>query len=206
MSYLVWGAKGHCLVVVSAMRRLGLGLPEVIVDNDLHAASPLPGVLLVKGEIGLRAWLASSPSPATPRTAILAIGGSRGRDRVELANILEQKFDIKGRTLIDPLACVCDEVHIGPGSQLLARSVLQANASIGGQCIVNTGAIVEHECHIGNGVHIGPGATLAGLVQVSDFAFIGAGAIVGAGAVVTRDVRPGQVVVGVPARSISKLS
>ena len=44
---------------------------------------------------------------------------------------------------------------------------------------------------------IGSGALILGGVR------IGAGAIVGAGAVVTRDVAPGTVVAGVPARTIS---
>jgi acetyltransferase-like isoleucine patch superfamily enzyme len=43
---------------------------------------------------------------------------------------------------------------------------------------------------------IGSGALILGGVT------IGAGALVGAGAVVTRDVAPGQVVAGVPARSL----
>jgi acetyltransferase-like isoleucine patch superfamily enzyme len=45
-----------------------------------------------------------------------------------------------------------------------------------------------------NGATIGSGAVIIGDVT------IGADALVGAGAVVTRDVAPGEVVAGVPAR------
>ncbi len=75
-------------------------------------------------------------------------------------------------------------------------------------------ANVDHECKLGSGVHIAPGAVLTGWVEVQDCAMVGAGAtilpnlvigegaIVGAGAVVTKDVGDGDVVVGVPARTL----
>jgi acetyltransferase-like isoleucine patch superfamily enzyme len=46
-----------------------------------------------------------------------------------------------------------------------------------------------------SGASIGSGAVVLGGVT------IGEGAVVGAGAVVTRDVAPGEVVAGVPARA-----
>lgn len=53
---------------------------------------------------------------------------------------------------------------------------------------------------IGNGVDIGAGAVIVGNITVGD------GAIVGANAVVTRDVEPGMIVGGVPARVIGRVS
>ncbi|WP_415404541.1 sugar O-acetyltransferase [Tateyamaria sp. SN3-11] len=51
--------------------------------------------------------------------------------------------------------------------------------------------------HIGKRVWIGGGAILLAGVSVGD------GAVIGAGSVVTRDVAPGQIVVGNPARPIT---
>jgi serine acetyltransferase len=85
---------------------------------------------------------------------------------------------------------------------------------LGNACIINSSAIVEHECLINSGVHIGPGAKLAGLVEVGDYSFIGMGAIilprikigkhviVGAGAVVTKNVTDNVTVAGNPARPL----
>lgn len=54
--------------------------------------------------------------------------------------------------------------------------------------------------HIGRNAWIGRGVTILGGVE------IGAGAVVGANAVVTRNVAPGEVVAGIPARTIGKTS
>ena len=52
-------------------------------------------------------------------------------------------------------------------------------------CIINSGAIVSHDCLLGDYTNLSPGAILAGEVQV------GAGALVGMGATLNLRVRIG---------------
>lgn len=102
----------------------------------------------------------------------------------------------------DPTAVIrARSVH--PSTQVFARAVLNTDSIVGANCIINTGAIVEHDCVVGNHCHIAPGAMLMGAVTVGHGTHIGAGAVVtqgvvigdrcviGAGAVVTRDVATG---------------
>lgn len=82
---------------------------------------------------------------------------------------------------------------------------------------VEHNAVISHGCHLGDYVTVCPGAVLCGEVVVDDDVFVGAnatikhgglvigtGAIIGAGSVVLGDVAPGDVVAGVPARSIKQ--
>jgi UDP-3-O-[3-hydroxymyristoyl] glucosamine N-acyltransferase len=41
--------------------------------------------------------------------------------------------------------------------------------------IVNTGATIDHDCQIADGVHIGPGSHLCGHVGIGSATLIGAG-------------------------------
>ena len=85
----------------------------------------------------------------------------------------------------------------------MAGAIIQPGARIGRNVLVNTRAVVEHDCQIGDHCHIAPGAVLCGGVSVGEGAHVGAGAIVlggvklgagsvvAAGAVVAKDVEAG---------------
>lgn len=147
----------------------------------------------------------------------MAIGGDKGKDRIEIQEYLES-WDLQAGIAQHSTAFVANDVQLSAGCQILAQSSLCVEVTLGRSCIINTGATVDHECHLGDGVFIAPGVHLAGSVEVEDYATIytgaivlprlkiGEGSIVGAGAVVTKDIPPYTVVVGNPARTIRKIN
>lgn len=101
---------------------------------------------------------------------------------------------IQSHTFICDGVRIGDEVFVGHGVTFVNDKFPRATAETGD---LQTEAdwemlttVVEH------GASIGSGATVLGGVR------IGRGAVVGAGAVVTRDVEPGAIVVGNPARPL----
>jgi sugar O-acyltransferase (sialic acid O-acetyltransferase NeuD family) len=204
---VVWGTKGQAKVLTEFLEASGYRA-AAFFDNDPRAVSPLDGVPVHIGATGFDRWLRAGDRSLV--SFAVAIGGDRGRDRLDIHQLLAAG-GLAPATLVHPTAFVARDAVLGGGSQILVRACVCTRATLGLECIVNTAATVDHECELADGVHIGPGATLAGCVRVGRAAFIGAGAvvlpririgadaIVGAGAVVTRDVESGWVVAGVPA-------
>lgn len=142
------------------------------------------------------------PGPGT--LYICAIGDNRTRQKVGgTANV------------IHPRASVAKEVHLGRGLFIAANAVVNPGVKIGDGVIINTGAVVDHDCILGSWCHIAPGAVLLGRVEIGIGAMIGANAVirqglrvgewstVGCGAAVVKEIPPGEVWAGVPARKLS---
>jgi sugar O-acyltransferase (sialic acid O-acetyltransferase NeuD family) len=204
---IFWGATGQAKVLQECISYFDVQL-VALFDNNSNLSSPFEGVPLITGHKFCE-WL-KNQDPVDSLYFLVAIGGARGRDRLEIQERLEL-HGLKPFKVIHPTAFVAKNVKIGLGSQILAHSTICVDSIIGKACIINTAACIDHECKIGDGVHIGPGAIIAGLVEIKLCAMIGAGAtilpritigegaIVGAGAVVTKDVSDYAVVVGNPA-------
>lgn len=117
-------------------------------------------------------------------------------------------------TIIHPSASVSSTSQVGPGTVLLANTVLTAAVTVGSHVAVMPHVVLTHDDIVSDFATIASGACLGGSVHVGRYAYIGSGALVredrsigsgalvGMGAVVTRDIPPHEVWAGVPARYI----
>lgn len=143
---------------------------------------------------------------------IIAIGNANIRERIG-----NRISDAIWYTALHPSAVISGiDVKIGEGTAVMANTVINSGSRIGKHCIVNSGAIVEHDNHLDNYVHISVSARLGGAVWVGKAARIGIGSsisnnvnicggcMIGAGAVVVKDIREPGTYVSVPAGKVEK--
>lgn len=206
---IVIGSGGHAAVVADAL--LAAGAPVLgFTDADPARHGKLLCGLPVLGTDEVLAAHA-------PAAVALANGiGGAGRPGTQgLRRTVQQRLEKKGFrfvTVRHPSAVVSQFARVATSAQLLATSVVQANADVGAGCIVNTGAIVEHDARLGDYVHVACGAVLCGHVHIGGGSHVGAGStvkegvalgadtVVGAGAVVLKSFPGGSILLGVPAR------
>lgn len=120
-----------------------------------------------------------------------------------------------------------DESKIGSFVEIQKNVTVGARCKISSHTFVCEGVTIEDEVFVGHGVvfindpdprattagqlqteadwevvptHVGRGASIGSGAVIMAGITVGEGALIGAGAVVTRDVEPGAVVAGVPAR------
>lgn len=201
---ILLGAGGHAKVLLSLLQAngfevIGVTAPE-LTESGAHEWRGIP-VLHVGDDI--------TAYPLLQVGLVNGVGEQHARRR------LFERFKAKGYyfpVLIHPNAWVDPSATLDEGVQVMAGAVVQVDACLGKNVIVNTKASVDHDCVIEDHVHIAPGASVCGHVHVKTGAFIASGvtivigiqvgesAVAGAGASIVRDIDPGTVVLPAPVR------
>lgn len=204
--YTILGYSGHAYVVIEAALNLKLNLrgycnPEEVKNN--------PFKLVYRGDES------DSEAPIWRSDDVILLGIGNNDIRAKLGVEVLQRGLLLDE-IIHPDANVSKYSSLGVGSFVARGACINPMVRIGRFVIVNTSAVIDHECSIADGVHIAPGAVLAGNVKVGRNTFIGANSvikqgvsigehcIIGAGSVVLKDVQDHQTCVGNPARLIKR--
>lgn len=207
ISYVVFGSGGHAAVVIDALMTAGYAPPIGLLDRDpsRHGAMVLVSPVLGGDEL--------LPELKTRGVTHFVVGLGSIHD----TRLRRKLFELGLSHGLQPFAvqhpsAICSRTAVvGLGVQLLAGSIVNTEARLDDNVVVNTGAVIEHHCILAAHSHVASNATLAGGVRVGLGAHVGAGAtvrqgirigdgaVVGAGAVVVKDVPAGVTVVGVPA-------
>ncbi|ATC32713.1 hexapeptide transferase [Caulobacter vibrioides] len=199
---VIVGGGGHAKVVIESLRASGRAV-AAIIDADPTPREVL-GVPVVGDDLALPTLRGQGLS-----ALFVAIGDNRLRQK------LGRKAREHGFSLVNaihPSAVVSPSARLGEGIAVMAGVVINAESWIDDLAILNTGAVVDHDCRLGAACHLGPASALAGGVSVGERAFLGVGAraipgvsigadtIVGAGGVVVRDLPDAVLAIGVPAK------
>jgi sugar O-acyltransferase (sialic acid O-acetyltransferase NeuD family) len=79
--------------------------------------------------------------------------------------------------IISPLAYISRHAKISEGTIVMHHTIVNAGASIGRNCIINTKALVEHDATVADHCHIATGAIVNGGVHIGAQTFIGSNAV-----------------------------
>jgi len=114
---IFWGATGQAKVLRECMAAQNLTL-AALFDANAALRSPFADVPLHVGKRGFERWI-KARTEEEPLGFLVAIGGDKGRERVEMQQYLES-FGLVALRAIHPTAFVAGDARIGPGSQILA--------------------------------------------------------------------------------------
>ncbi|MCX6055633.1 MAG: NeuD/PglB/VioB family sugar acetyltransferase [Chloroflexi bacterium] len=198
---IIYGGGGHAKSLVDLIRAEGKFKIAGILDDALLIGSSVLEIPVLGGG-DLLAELRKK-GIATAINAVGGIGNISPRLKVY------EKLKAAGfscPTVIHPRAFLEPTASVRDGGQIFFNAYIGSDVRVGYGCIVNTLAILSHDCELEDFVNISPGAVLAGGVKVKERALIGmgvtinlnvtigAGARIGNSAVVKADVPENGIV------------
>lgn len=198
----LFGYSGHAYVIIESFIAAGFTIAGYF---DYHEAKTNPYQIPYFGFEG------SVDVPSIVKSDFVFPSVGDNTIRAKLVSFFE-KYHLKQCVLIDPSAKVSQSSSISLSTYVGVNSIINAQSQIGKGVIINTAAIIEHECLVQDFSHIAPAAVLCGNVRVGKGTFIGANAsirnnisicsdvILGAGSIVVKEIVEAGIYFGNPCK------
>lgn len=184
---IIYGGGGHAKSLIDLIRAEGKYQIAGILDDGIPSGTRILDVPVLGGGEQL-----SSLRKKGIGQAVNAVGGI-GSIQPRLA--VYQRVNQAGFncvTVVHPRAFIEPTASISDGCQLFFNAYIGSDVKVGYGSIVNTGAILSHDCVLGEYVNISPGAILAGAVTVGERTLIGMGVTINLGVKIGTGVRIGN--------------
>lgn len=207
---IIIGASGHAKVIIDIIELEGKYEIFGLVDSFKEIDSKIFNYSVIGTEKDIPKLI----NEHNVYGGIIAIGDNFTRMSM-FQEISSYNINFKFIKAIHPSAIIGKDVKIGDGSCIMAGVVLNSDAKIGKQCIVNTKSSIGHEVKVKDFSSISPGVTIGGLTEISKCSAISIGAtilegikigkhtVVGASSMVNKDIGDNKLVYGIPAKEIS---
>lgn len=172
------GAGGHCRSCIDVVEKEGRFWILGLIDRPYIPVAPhhLSDQPLGYPVVGTDEKL--DVIRRTCANALITIGQIKScQIRMSVYNRLKE-LDFSLPTIVSPLAYVSRHATVGEGTIVMHQAVVNAGASVGHACILNTKSLVEHDAAIGDHSHISTAAAVNGGAVVGRRSFIGSHATV----------------------------
>jgi sugar O-acyltransferase (sialic acid O-acetyltransferase NeuD family) len=170
---LVYGGGGHGKAVIDLIRTLGEFDVVGVIDDGLAAGTEIMGAPVVGGADELDAMRRKGAGKAV--NAVGGIGNINSRVTV-FQRLKSTGYQFP--TLVHPEAFVEVSARLADGVQVFPHAYVGSEAELDFGVIVNTAAVVSHDCHLSQYANVAPGSLLAGGVKVGPRCLIGMGVTV----------------------------
>lgn len=184
---VIYGAGGHGCSLAALVRQTGDYEMIGFLDDGVPQGTELDGIPVLGG--------ADQLAVLAEEGIGLAVNGVGGVGDLLARLAVYTKLAEAGffcPTVIHSTAFIEESATLGDGIQVFPLAYVGIRVKVGYGCIINTGAIVSHDCTLAAYVNLSPGATLAGGVRVGEEALIGMRATVNLNVTVGKQARIGN--------------
>lgn len=206
---LLLGGGGHCKSVLDVLKETKYYSEISIIDSEDRVGSRVLNCEIIGTDDDLELYFENGYGDA-----FVTLGSMGNYSRREELHKKLKDIGFFIPNVISKNAIVSDYVDMGEGNFIGKGAIVNAGSRIVDQVIINTAAIIEHDCCIDSFVHIAPNSTLSGNVKIKKGTHIGTGAVViqnrtigsdtiiGAGSVVVSNISGSSIAYGNPCKEM----